>query len=341
MQAVRIHSHGGPEVLQVESIPRPEPMDGEVVVQMKAAALNHLDLWVRRGISGVPLPMILGSDGSGVISDVGENISQFSNGDAVCIQPLTYCGHCRFCRSGRENYCDNIGILGESQDGTQCEFIAVPEKNVRLKPENLSFQEAAAFPLTVQTAYTMLVRRAKIEPGETVLVWGAGSGVGTMAIQIAKAKGCQVIATGGSEQKRSHASTLGADLVLDHYGDNIVKSVKAFTDGRGADVVFEHVGKATWETSMRLLARGGRIVTCGATTGPKVGIDLRHLFSKQQTILGSTMGDVAAFDDCLSLVTKGTIKPIVDKVFALSDIKHAHEYLEKSEQIGKVILLPE
>ena len=341
MQAVRIHSHGGPEVLQVESIPRPEPMDGEVVVQIKAAALNHLDLWVRRGISGVPLPMILGSDGSGVISDVGENISQFANGDAVCIQPLTYCDNCQFCRSGRENYCDNIGILGESQDGTQCKFIAVPEKNVRLKPENLSFQEAAAFPLTVQTAYTMLVRRAKIEPGETVLVWGAGSGVGTMAIQIAKAKGCQVIATGGSEQKRSHASTLGADLVLDHYGDNIVKSVKAFTDGRGADVVFEHVGKATWETSMRLLAKGGRIVTCGATTGPKVGIDLRHLFSKQQTILGSTMGDVAAFDDCLSLVTKGTIKPIVDKVFALSDIKHAHEYLEKGEQIGKVILLPE
>jgi NADPH:quinone reductase-like Zn-dependent oxidoreductase len=162
-----------------------------------------------------------------------------------------------------------------------------------------------------------------------------------MAIQIAKAKGCQVIATGGSEQKRSHASTLGADLVLDHYGDNIVKSVKAFTNGRGADVVFEHVGKATWETSMRLLAKGGRIVTCGATTGPKVGIDIRHLFFKQQTILGSTMGDVAAFDDCLSLVTKGTIKPIVDKVFALSDIKHAHEYLEKSEQIGKVILLPE
>ncbi|MBC8345070.1 MAG: zinc-binding dehydrogenase [Candidatus Marinimicrobia bacterium] len=341
MQAARIHSHGGPEVLQVESIPEPESKAGEVIVQIKAAALNHLDIWVRRGIPGVPLPMILGSDGAGVISAKGDGVTQVSIGDAVCIQPLTYCGHCRFCKRGRENYCDNMGILGESQDGTQCEYIAVPERNVRLKPAHLSFEAAAAFPLTAQTAYTMLVRRAKIEPGETVFIWGAGSGVGTMAIQIAKAKGCRIITTGGHKGKRVHATNLGADLVLDHYQDDIAKLVQEFTDGCGADVVFEHVGKATWEASLRMLAKGGRLVTCGATTGPKVEIDVRHLFFKQHTILGSTMGDVAAFDDCLSLVSDGRIKPIVDKVFSLSDIKQAHEYLEKSEQIGKVILLPD
>jgi NADPH:quinone reductase-like Zn-dependent oxidoreductase len=186
----------------------------------------------------------------------------------------------------------------------------------------------------------MLVRRAKIETGEIIFVWGAGSGVGTMAIQIAKAKGCRIITTGGSEEKRAHAKAIGADLVLDHYKDNIPKIVKDYSDGTGVDVVFEHVGNATWETSMRILGKGGRLVTCGATTGPKVGIDLRHLFFKQQSVMGSTMGDVAAFDDCLTLVSNGKIKPIVDKLFPLSEIKQAHEHLENGQQIGKVILIP-
>ncbi|MBT3478818.1 MAG: zinc-binding dehydrogenase [Candidatus Marinimicrobia bacterium] len=340
MHAARIHEHGGPEVLRYESVPEPTPDSGEVVVQIKASAMNHLDLWVRRGIPGTPLPMILGSDGAGIISEIGNNINQLKVGDEVCIQPLTYCGHCRFCSRGQENYCNKLGILGENQDGTNCEFITLPEKNVRLKPTHLSFEEAAAFPLTSQTAYSMLVRRAKIETGEIIFVWGAGSGVGTMAIQIAKAKGCRIITTGGSEEKRAHAKAIGADLVLDHYKDNIPKIVKDYSDGTGVDVVFEHVGNATWETSMRILGKGGRLVTCGATTGPKVGIDLRHLFFKQQSVMGSTMGDVAAFDDCLTLVSNGKIKPIVDKLFPLSEIKQAHEHLENGQQIGKVILIP-
>ncbi len=341
MHAARIHEHGGPEVLKYESVPNPEPKEGEVVVQIRASAMNHLDLWVRRGIPGVPLPMILGSDGAGVISEVGDGVTQFKVGDEVCIQPLTYCGQCRFCTRGQENYCNQMGIFGETRDGTNCEYIAVPEQNVRLKPEHLSFEEAAAFPLTSQTAYGMLVRRAKIEPGETVFVWGAGSGVGTMAVQIAKVNGCRVIATGGNDEKRAHAESIGADFVLDHYQDDIANSVKEFTEGRGADVVFEHVGKATWKTSLRILGKGGRLVTCGATTGPIVDIDIRHLFFKQQTLIGSTMGDVAAFDDCLTLVSEGKIKPVVDRAFPLREIKQAHEHLENGTQIGKVILVPE
>jgi len=219
MQAVRIHEHGDVGILQYESAPEPKPKIGEVLVQVKAAAMNHLDLWVRRGVPGVPLPMILGSDGAGIITEIGDDVTQFRVGDNVCIQPLTYCGHCRFCSRGQENYCDTIGFLGETQDGTNCEYIAVPEGNVRLKPDHISFEEAAAFPLTSQTAYGMLIHRSKIEPGETVFVWGASSGVGTMAIQIAKTKGCRVIATGSTEKKRIHAAAIGADLVLDHHND--------------------------------------------------------------------------------------------------------------------------
>lgn len=341
MQAVRIHKHGGPEVLQYETAPDPKPEVGEVVVQIKAAAMNHLDLWVRRGVPGIPLPMILGSDGAGIISEVGDGVNKYNVGEEVCIQPLTYCGHCRFCSRGQENYCNQIGILGETQDGTHCEFIAVSESNICSKPNHLSFEEAAAFPLTAQTAYSMLIRRAKIQPGETVFIWGAGSGVGIMAIEIAKVKGCQIITTGGSEEKRTHAKSIGADLVLDHYNDNVVDKVKEFTAGKGVDVVFEHVGEATWETSMKILGKGGRLVTCGATTGPKVNIDVRHLFIKQQTFMGSTMGDLAAFDDCLSLVADGKIKPVIDRSFPFSAIRDAHDHLENGNQIGKVILLPE
>ena len=340
MKAARIHEHGGVEVLRYESVPEPKPKSGEVIVQIKASAMNHLDLWVRNGIPGVPLPMILGSDGAGKISEVGGDVLQFKVEDEVCIQPLIFCGHCRFCYRGQENYCNKLGILGESQNGTNCEFIALSEKNVRLKPQHLTFEEAAAFPLTSQTAYSMLVRRAKIETDEIVFIWGAGSGVGTMAIQIAKAKGCRVIATGGSEEKRIHAKTIGADLVLDHYNDDIPKLVKEYTEGSNVDVVFEHVGEKTWETSMRILGMGGRLVTCGATTGSIVNIDIRHLFHKQQTVMGSTMGDVAAFDDCFTLVSNKKIKPIIDKSFPLNEIKEAHEHLKKGSQIGKVILLP-
>ena len=340
MQAIRIHKHGGIEVLNYESLPTPKAKENEVIIQIRAAAMNHLDIWVRRGVPGVPLPMILGSDGAGIITEIGDKVTKFNINDEVCIQPLTYCDKCDYCINGMQNYCHKIGILGETQDGTFCEYMAISESNVYPKPSHLSFEETAAFPLTAQTAYSMLVRRAKIQVGETVFVWGAGSGVGTMAIQIAKAKGCNVIATAGSEKKINHAKDLGADFVLDHYNQNIVNQVKEYTDGFGVDVIIEHVGEATWEKSMKILGKGGRLVTCGATTGPKVNIDIRHLFSKQQSIMGSTMGDSAAFDECLSLILDKKIKPIIDRSFSFEKIRDAHDYLENSSHVGKVILLP-
>ena len=341
MQAIRIHKHGGTEVLNNDFVPKPKPKSNEVLIQIKAAAMNHLDIWVRRGIPGIPLPMILGSDGSGVITEIGNLVTKFNIDDKVCIQPLTYCGHCKYCINGKENYCNKIGILGETQDGTFCEYLVVPEENAYLKPSHLTFEEAAAFPLTAQTAYSMLIRRANIQIDEIVFVWGAGSGIGTMAIQIAKAKGCKVIATGGSEEKRNHAKNLGADLVLDHYNDNILNLVNEYTDGNRVDVIIEHVGEITWERSMKILGKGGRLVTCGATTGPKVKIDARHLFSKQQTVMGSTMGDLAAFEECLAMIEEKKIKPVIDKSFSFTEIREAHDHLENSNQIGKIILLPE
>jgi len=262
-------------------------------------------------------------------------------GDEVFIQPLTYCGLCSFCRQGLENYCYNFGILGETQDGTQAQFLVVEERNLRPKPYGLSFEEAAAFPLVAQTAYTMLVDRANLQPGEALLVWGGTSGIGTMAIQIGKWKSCTVIATGGTPEKLDLMKRLGAEHVLNHYTDDIRTAVREITAGRGVQVVFEHVGAATWQTSLRCLGKGGRVVTCGATTGADVTFNLRHLFYKQQSILGSTMGNVAALDSMIDLVGKGIIKPIIDRSFPMSRVREAHQYLEAKRQMGKIILYPD
>lgn len=340
MKAARIHEHGGTEVLKWEEIPEPIPSADEVLIDIQAAAVNHLDIWVRNGIPGVPLPLIMGSDGSGIVKETGESVSGVTVGDEVVIHPLVWCEACRGCKTGRQNYCDSMGIIGESQNGTMAERVVFPEKNVKAKPPNLKFEEAAALPLVGQTAYTMLVRRAEIQPGETLLVWGAGSGVGSMAVQIARHIGCRVIATAGSDSKCSAAKELGAEFAINHYEDDVVKTVKEITAGKGVDVVFEHVGKSTWDTSMKSLAKGGRLVTCGATTGPKVEIDLRHLFFKQQSIMGSTMGDETALDEILKLAESGNVKPVVDRSFPMSEIQEAHRVLESSEQFGKVVLIP-
>ena len=340
MKAVRIHEHGGPDVLQWEDVPEPDCPAHKVLVQIKATSINHLDIWVRKGVPGVPLPIILGSDGTGVIAEIGHEIDDWHVGEEVMIQPGTYCGHCRFCREGKENYCTQFGIVGETENGTHCELIALEPKYLERKPASVSFQEAAAFTLVFLTAFTMLMRRARIEKGETILVMGAGSGVGSAAIQIAKLQGCQVIATGGDEGKLVLARELGADHFINHYKEKIHERVRDITDG-GADIVFEHVGKATWSSSLRSLAVGGRIVTCGATTGPQVDIDLRHLYRKHHTIMGSTMGDVAGFKQVVQWLGEGKVRPVVDRVFSMSSVAEAHQYIEEGKQLGKVVMTPD
>ena len=340
MKAIRIHKHGGIDVLKYDEIPIPIINDNQCLVKIKAAALNHLDIWVRKGIPGVPLPMIMGSDGAGIIEKVGRKMSDFSEGDRVLIQPLTYCGKCHWCKQNKENYCDEWGIFGENQDGTQCEYMAINADHLRIIPKSMSFEEAAAFPLVAETSYTMLIDRANIQNGETVFVWSTSSGVGSMAIQIAKAMGCKVLTTVGNSEKRKFAENLGADIIINYNKDDIPKIVKEFTNKRGANVVVEHVGTKTWETSLRILGKGGRIVTCGATTGSEAKFDIRRLFYKQQSILGSTMGNVKSLDNMLEMYNSGKVKPIVDKCFRLSEIQLAHEYLENGKQIGKVLVIP-
>ena len=340
MKAVRIHEHGGTDVLVWEEISDPVIKPDQVLVQIKAAAINRLDIWVRRGIPGISLPMILGSDAAGIIKKVGQGVSDFIVGDAVIINPLLYCGKCETCIDCRENECPFIGIIGESTDGTNCEFIAVNERNLRKIPDNIDFESAASFPLAGQTAYQMLINRAQAKEDDTVLIWGSSSGVGSFGLQIAKAIGCNVIATGGSTAKCKQASDLGADISLNHYEDNILGAVKDFTNGNGVDVVFEHSGASTWDISMKILGRHGRVVTCGATTGSKVSIDLRYIFFKQQSILGSTMGNVQALDAVIELIKTDRIKPIVDEIFSMEKIADAHKYFENSNQFGKVVLIP-
>ena len=340
MKAVRIHEHGGIDVLVWEEISDPVIKPDQVLVQIKAAAINHLDIWVRRGIPGISLPMILGSDGAGIIKKVGQGVSNFAVGDAVVINPLLFCGECEACNDDRENECSSLGIFGESMDGTNCEFIAVNQQNLRKKPDNIDFESAASFPLAGQTAYQMLINRAQVKESDTVLVWGSSSGVGSFGLQIAKAIGCNVIATGGSTAKCKQASDLGADISLNHYEDDISGAVKDFTNGCGVDVVFEHSGADTWDITMKILGKHGRVVTCGATTGPKVSIDLRYIFFKQQSILGSTMGNVQALDAVIELIATAKIKPIVDEIFSMKKIADAHTHLENSNQFGKVVLIP-
>ena len=341
MKAVRIHQHGGIDVLKYEEIPIPQITENQCLIKIKAAALNHLDIWVRKGFPGLPLPMIMGSDGAGIVEKNGTMVSDISVGDRVLIQPLTYCGTCRWCKQNKENYCEKWGIFGENQDGTQCEYMAINADHLRIIPEDMSFEEAAAFPLVAETSYTMLIDRANIQKGEIVFIWGASSGVGSMAIQIAKAMGCKVLTAVGNAQKGEFAEKLGADIIVNYKDDDIIKIVKENTDHRGVDVVIEHVGTKTWDTSLRILGRGGRLVTCGATTGSEAKFDIRHLFSKQQSILGSTMGNIKSLDSTLAMYRKGDIKSVVDKCFKMSKIQKAHEYLENGNQIGKVIVIPD
>ena len=338
MKAIRIYEHGGVDVLKWDNIPKPELSVNQVLIDVKATSLNHLDIWVRKGIPGVPLPLITGSDAAGIISEVGDGVKKSRIGEKVMIQPLIFCGKCASCNKGKENLCKSMGIMGENCQGVNAERITVEESQAIPFPDQLSFEAAASFALVAQTSFQMLVSRANLQAGEFVLIWGASSGVGSMGIQIAKVKGATVIAIAGTNEKCEKAGLLGADHILNYKTDDILGEIKSLTNGKGIDVVFEHVGQETWNISMKSLARGGRVVTCGATTGFKANLNLTHLFFKQQSILGSTMGSKSSFEGALTLLNEGKIKPVIDRIFPISEIQSAHEYLESSMQFGKVVL---
>jgi NADPH:quinone reductase-like Zn-dependent oxidoreductase len=340
MKAIVIHEHGDPSVLKYEDVPEPHVRAGEVLVRVHACALNHLDLWVRRGLPGVaiPLPHIPGSDVAGEIVKIGEGVTTVRVGQKVLLAPGVTCGKCRACVSGNDNRCREFTNLGYMIDGGCAEFVRCPEVNCMPYPENLDWVRAAAVPLVFQTAWHMLVNRAQLQPGEDVLVLAVGSGVGSAALQVAKFFGARVIATAGTDEKLKKAKELGADELINHSVMPISKEVRRLTNNRGVDIVFEHVGVATWEHSVKSLATGGRLVTCGATTGYDVKLDMRFLFTRQLSILGSYMGTKAELRTVLKLVEQGRLKPIVDKIWPLQDAALAHEYLEKNKQFGKVIL---
>jgi NADPH:quinone reductase-like Zn-dependent oxidoreductase len=340
MKAVRIHQFGGPEVLMYEDVPDPQPRKDQVLVRVKACSLNHVDVWVRKGLPGVKLPHILGSDIAGEVAEVGEYVSGFTVGQRVLVAPMHFCGHCVKCLAGLQNQCREFTVLGNGVDGGNCELIAVPAASVIPIPETLDFNQAASVPLVFVTAWHMLVGLAAVRPGQTVLVLGASSGVGIAAIQIAKLFECRVITTAGDQAKLEKGRALGADYGINHYQQKISEEVRKITNKEGVDIVIEHVGAATWDESVRSLKSGGKLVTCGATTGPNVGLDLRHLFARQLSLLGSYMGTMGELHEVLRHVFSGRLKPVVDRVLPLSEIRAAHEYLEKSQMFGKVIVIP-
>jgi len=340
MKAIVFHQHGGPEVLKYTDAPAPVIRPGDVLVRVKACALNHLDLWVRLGIHGVPIPLphIPGSDVAGEIAQIGTDVTTVRVGQKVVLAPGVTCGKCPACLAGQDNGCRNFTNLGYMIDGGCAEFVRVPEVNCMPYPENLSFEEVASIPLVFQTAWHMLVARAELQPGEDVLILGAGSGVGSAAIQIAKFFGARVIATAGSDAKLQKGKELGADHLINHKSQKIRDEVRRITGKRGVDVVFEHVGTATWDESFASLAPSGRLVTCGATTGFDARVDLRFLFSRQLSLLGSYMGTKSELLTVMKLVAEGRFKPVVDRVFPLAACAEAHAYLESSSQFGKVVL---
>jgi NADPH:quinone reductase-like Zn-dependent oxidoreductase len=338
MKAVRFHQFGGPEVLRYEDVPDPQLRKDQVLVRVKACSLNHLDLWVRKGLPGVKLPHTLGSDIAGEIVEVGEYVADLQPGQRVLVAPMHFCGHCAKCLAGLQNQCREFTVIGNAVDGGNCELFAVSVANIIPIPDSLDFVQAASVPLVFVTAWHMLVGLAGVRPGQTVLVLGGSSGVGIAAIQIAKLFHCRVIATAGNDSKLEKARALGADHGIDHYKQKISEEVRKITDKEGVDIVVEHVGIATWEESVRSLKTAGTLVTCGATTGPSVALDVRHLFARQLRILGSYMGTMSELNEALGHVFAGRLKPVVDRTFPLSELRAAHEYLETSQMFGKIVV---
>jgi NADPH:quinone reductase-like Zn-dependent oxidoreductase len=325
VKAVRIHEDGGPEVLRYEDVPDPSPGPGEALVELRAAALNHLDVWVRKGLPSVPKPRILGADGAGVVAARGDGVTEPAIGDRVVINP-------GIVHDGR------ITVIGEHTDGTNCELKAVPASQLYPIPESLSFEEAAAFPLVFETAYRMLVTKAALREGEWVLVWGIGGGVALASFELARALGARTIVTSSSREKLEQARELGADVAVSHFDDDVVKAAREATGGTGADVVVETVGEATWERSLAAASRGGRIVVCGSTSGHGPPARLYRLWWKELVILGSTMGMPDEFEAAYELIRAGRARIHVDSVFPMAEVAKAHERLESGAQFGKIVL---
>lgn len=340
MKAVFFRRHGGPDVIEYGDLPVPSPGPGQVLVRVKAAALNHLDIFVRRGIPGiiVALPHILGSDGAGVVESVGPGVTRAKPGDEVVLNPGIDCGKCEFCLKGEHSLCVSFHLIGEHIAGTYAEYVVAPEINACPKPAGLSWEEAAAFPLTFLTAWRMLVTKACAKPGETLLIIGIGSGVGVAALRIAKALGLNVLVTSGSAEKLVRAKALGADGGIDHSPGAFSREVRRITGKRGVDIVLDSVGKATWKESIASLARGGKLLTCGATTGSNPEEDIARIFWNQLTVYGSTMGTRSEFADMLGMFRDGRLSPVIDSVFPLSQAKEALDRLEEKRQFGKIVL---
>jgi NADPH:quinone reductase-like Zn-dependent oxidoreductase len=338
MKAVRFHRHGGTDVLQYEDAPDPEPATGEVLVRVRACALNHLDLWERRGIERVriPLPHISGSDVAGEVEAAPGG--EVPVGRRVMLQPGLSCGRCAACLSGDDNFCVDYDVLGYRSDGGYAQLVKVPTRNIVPIPDSIAFIDAAAFPLTFLTAWHMLVTRAKLRPGDDVLVLAAGSGVGQAAVQIACLNGARVFATAGSSEKLKQARSLGACEVINHHTQDFSEEIRRLTHKRGVDIVVEHIGQATWDRSIRSLARGGRLVTCGATSGAAGKIDLVMLFARQLSLLGSYMGTKAELLHVAQFFFAGRLKPVIDRTFPLADAARAQDRLERAEQFGKIVL---
>lgn len=340
MKAVLFREHGGPDRLSYEEMPMPQIGPQEVLIRVKACALNHLDIWVRQGSPAypIPLPHVSGSDIAGVIEAIGVQVESVKVGERVFVSPGISCWNCEFCFAGRDNMCRTYNLLGAKMHGGYAEYVKVPFRNVLTMPESITFEQAAAFPLVSVTATHMLFALAGLQPGETVLVMGAGSGVGTMTVQLAKLAGARVITTVGSEDKIPKAVILGADAVIDHSKEKVSERVKLLTEGRGVDVVVEHIGPAVWDSCLESLAKGGRLITCGATTGVDVALNLRSVFSRQLTIKGSYMGTRAELVKAVELIGQKRIMAVIDRTFPLQEARAAQELMAGRKFFGKIVL---
>lgn len=345
MKAVVFHEHGDTNVLRYEDAPDPKSGPKDVLIRVRAASVNYNDVWARKGLPGMKfdLPHISGSDAAGEVIEVGKAVQTVSVGDKVVTHPSISCRICEACTSGHEYFCRNFKIWGFQTgpyDGADAELACLPEANVLAMPKNLSWEEAASLPLVTLTAWHMLITRAQLRGGEDVLIWGASSGIGVIGIQIAKMFGARVIAVSGTEEKLKKAKALGADEAINYRTQDVVQEVRRITNKKGVEVVFEHTGAATWERSIQSMAWGGRLVICGNTTGFEAKTDLRFLFNKQLSLLGSHQGSKAELIKGLKAIEAGKIKPVVDKVLHLKEAAKAHTLLEKGEHFGKIVLVP-